>query len=312
MDGIAYVATPRTLYAVDVTTGTRVWSRHEFLADWTAPAVWKDRVYVGSGGHGVVRALDATTGRGIWSFASGSGVFNLTVADDTVFFIGIDGFAYALNARTGKLRWRSPVSGPGSLSNPTVAGGRVYVGSHGVDITVLDEQTGALLWTGKMGDYTHSTPAVVGGMVYVGSNSPRNTVFAFDADGCGQPTCDPVWSVYTGASTNSSPAVYRGTVFIGSVDGSLYALDAATGHTRWSKDFGAPSGFLLASPVIAGGVLFIGGGSDEWIWAVDPTDGEVLWSYETGENVNTTPAVVNGWVYVASFDQNLYAFHLPE
>jgi outer membrane protein assembly factor BamB len=44
---------------------------------------------------------------------------------------------------------------------------------------------------------------------------------------------------------------------------------------------------------------------------VDPTDGTLLWSYETGDQINTTPAVVNGWVYVGSFDTNFYAFHLP-
>jgi outer membrane protein assembly factor BamB len=100
-------------------------------------------------------------------------------------------------------------------------------------------------------------------------------------------------------------------VFVGSGDSRLYAFDAATGARKWSHDFGAPHGFLLASPVIAGGVLFIGGGSDNWIRAVDPSDGTLLWSYETGNQLVATPAVVNGWVYIGSFDDYLYAFHLP-
>jgi len=153
---------------------------------------------------------------------------------------------------------------------------------------------------------------VVNGMVYVGANYPDDKLYAFDADGCGAPTCQPVWTAFTStrAETNSSPAVARGTVFIGSGDGRLYAFDAATGARKWAHDFGAPYGFLLASPVIAGGVLFIGGGSDNWIRAVDPTDGSPLWGYETGDKINTTPAVVDGWLYIGSLDSYLYAFHL--
>jgi len=34
-----------------------------------------------------------------------------------------------------------------------------------------------------------------------------------------------------------------------------------------------------------------------------------LWNYTTGDNVNSSPAVVNGVVYVASYDDNIYALN---
>ena len=39
--------------------------------------------------------------------------------------------------------------------------------------------------------------------------------------------------------------------------------------------------------------------------------GALLWKYETGNDVNSSPAVVNGMVYIGSDDGNLYAFGLP-
>lgn len=47
------------------------------------------------------------------------------------------------------------------------------------------------------------------------------------------------WSTQTGASLSYSPAVVNGLVYyIGSDDGSLYALDAATGTKKWSYQAG--------------------------------------------------------------------------
>jgi hypothetical protein len=37
----------------------------------------------------------------------------------------------------------------------------------------------------------------------------------------------------------------------------------------------------------------------------------VLWSFGTGEEVFSSPAVANGVVYNGSDDGHLYAFHLP-
>ncbi|TMD43998.1 MAG: serine/threonine protein kinase, partial [Chloroflexi bacterium] len=39
--------------------------------------------------------------------------------------------------------------------------------------------------------------------------------------------------------------------------------------------------------------------------------GQVLWTYTTGSAIDSSPTVVNGMVYVGSWDGKLYAFHLP-
>ena len=51
-------------------------------------------------------------------------------------------------------------------------------------------------------------------------------LYAFNADGCGQKLCQPIWTGEMGG-TESTPLVYNGVVYIGSDDGHLYAFNAA-------------------------------------------------------------------------------------
>jgi outer membrane protein assembly factor BamB len=141
------------------------------------------------------------------------------------------------------------------------------------------------LWTAATGGGVDSSPAVVDGIVYVGSYavSDANRVYAFSAagtTGCtGSPkTCKPLWTAPLGEGVSSSPAVADGVVYIGSdaADhaGKLYAFSAA-GTTGCS---GTPK---TCAP---------------------------LWTATTGGDVESSPAVANGVVYVGSHDGELYAY----
>ena len=126
------------------------------------------------------------------------------------------------------------------------------------------------IWTFELGAPGFSQPAIVGDTVYLTSAIHQGKVMALDAatghlkwirnlsatlttTGCGQ--FNPgIWD---------APAVVSGVLYIGATDGKVYALDAATGATRWATQVAqvAPHGeFLLASPVVstALGKLYIG------------------------------------------------------
>jgi len=47
------------------------------------------------------------------------------------------------------------------------------------------------------------------------------------------------------------------------------------------------------------------------MYALDAKTGTSLWSYPTGSFIYSSPAVVNGMVYLGSANGNVYAFHLP-
>jgi outer membrane protein assembly factor BamB len=57
------------------------------------------------------------------------------------------------------------------------------------------------------------------------------------------------------STINSSPTVVNDTGYVGSIDGSVYAMDDATGEVLWATDTGAP---VDSSPAIANGLLYVG------------------------------------------------------
>jgi outer membrane protein assembly factor BamB len=107
------------------------------------------------------------------------------------------------------------------------------------------------------------------------------------------PVPDVRWSYATRDSVYASPAVAGGTVYVGNISGKVYALDAATGHPRWSHTIGGS----FSSPAVAGGTVYVV--SDQKVYALDAATGHLRWSHTTGGSASG-PAVAGGTVYVGS------------
>ncbi|HJT86376.1 MAG TPA: PQQ-binding-like beta-propeller repeat protein [Bryobacteraceae bacterium] len=100
----------------------------------------------------------------------------------------------------------------------------------------------------------------------------------------------------------SQPAVYRGRVFAGAQDGSLYALDAATGCVHWVTMVQAEvrSGITVAE--VAGRPTVFFGDSAGFIYALDGETGKQIWKLQPDEHpaskATATPVFYRGRLYV--------------
>jgi outer membrane protein assembly factor BamB len=105
-------------------------------------------------------------------------------------------------------------------------------------------------------------------------------------------------------------AVANGMLFVASWNGTLYAFDVATGATRWTQDLGP----MIAQPVVANGVVYESNStgslstSEGTLFAVNESTGSVVWSHTTQGFCESSVAVSDGVVYLASQDRYLYAF----
>ena len=70
-------------------------------------------------------------------------------------------------------------------------------------------------------------------------------------------------------SVRSSPAVANGVMYVGSDDHKVYALDAATGATKWTITTGDS---VRSSPAVSNGVMYVGSG-DHKVYALDAATG---------------------------------------
>ncbi len=171
-----------------------------------------------------------------------------------------------------------------------------------------------LSWVGVMGDLVDfSSPAVVNGVVYIASLD--GNLYAFNANGCGQSACNPMWTgtMDSQFSSVSSPAVVNGVVYVGSEDHKLFAFAASgCGHGTCAPLWtGTTGGAIDSGPLVANGVVYVG--SEDHRFYAFPAGGcgrstcTPLWTTSTGAGINSAPAIANGVVYFGSQDGKFYA-----
>ncbi len=236
-----------------------------------------------------------------------------------------------LDAYTGKLVWKLPIEAHAPRESVAVAYGNLYLIPGYIEentmnrYTTLDEvwsigtkpwpmwrhdpehtgtgQSGptnlTLRWNFTTGGGVVSSPSVVDRRVYVGSQDKN--IYCLDAR-----SGRLLWNFTTGFRIKSSPAVVDGKVYIGPDDGYVYCLDAKNGNLLWNRYAGGyiPAHFdsvtrLRSSPTVVGGRVYVGS-LDTNLYCLDANNGSIIWTHKTAGYITSSPAVVDGAVYITS------------
>jgi outer membrane protein assembly factor BamB len=211
---------------------------------------------------------------GRWSFTPSTKAGALAspvVADGYAVSVDLDGTVNALGADDGHLVW-SAAAGAVVAGTPAIAHGRLFVPTIGGKLLAFALADGAPLWTADLGGMIYSSPAPVGSDIVLAAGFPQHRVVRLDGA-----TGAVVWqsAAVIDQPGNSSPAVAGGLVVVGSNGGHYFAFDAATGASRW--DYQADGVVHLASPLIAGGRVYLAGGDhSDQVHAVDAVTGTAI------------------------------------
>lgn len=206
----------------------------------------------------------------------GLGYSGYAIAGGKLFTVGLRGdteLLIAVDAKSGKELWATPVGpilkngwGDGPRATPTVAGDLVFAMSGTGTLLAAKTADGKAVWTAAMRDFGGKTP----GWGYCES------VLVDE----GKVICTP-----------------------GGAQGTLLALDPATGKKLWQSE-GWTDGAQYSSPIVA-----VHGGARQYIQltqqhvaGVSAKDGKVLWKSDwSGKTaVIPTPIFKDGHVYIAS------------
>jgi len=154
------------------------------------------------------------------------------------------------------VKWTAPTTGDVSAT-PAVADGAVYFGDFGGTLWKLNADTGEVIWSHLVADYTG----------------------------------------ITGDLARTSPSLFKDILVVGDLKApKLLGIDAKTGALRWITDVHPdPKGIMTGSPVLAGDTIFTGvsasGASGPnatfrgAIVAVDARTGHLLWrTYSLPDN----------------------------
>jgi outer membrane protein assembly factor BamB len=267
-----YAATGATVYSVDddfrltalrAATGGAAWAWTgpfgEFFG-FVRPVTSGPRVIIGVSSTGSVRAIDAATGRLLWTSPVNAADGLAAAADVIIAQDGDDAVLTGLDPASGRKRWHygMPMGGP-----PLVRDGLGFASEGYSRLHAVRADSGAPAWRlsydGVSANLLHSN-----GFLYL--NCESGNIRAVRAA-----TGELVWSRRLG---NGEGAAYRatnhftvagGAVYAAGTDGMLYALDAATGSPLWTFDIGSPTG----APATAAGLVFVGT-NDGVVHAVTP------------------------------------------
>lgn len=315
-------ATAMKRFAVSLTIGFLTQAGLLLAANW--PVFRGDALMSGVGHAQLPEQLQER-----WTFKARDSIEGApAIVDGVVYVASFDKHVYALDLATGRLKWKSEKLGPFKAS-PAVQGQRLYVGDLNGSFYCLDVSDGHKLWQFDTDGEIHAGANFHGPNILVGSHDSNLY--------CLSPEGKKLWSLQTDGPVNGSPAVIGDTTFVAGCDSLLHIVDARTGKDLGNVDLGGQAGAtaaiagdfayvgtmsnqvvavnwkeqskvwefeaprrqqpFYASAAVADGIV-VTASRDKKVYALEARTGKELWNFVTEGQVDASPVVVNGRVYI--------------
>ena len=203
----------------------------------------------------------------LWTVQLGAPVYAPVAVRDGVAYIGtVGGVFQAVRLRDHTLAWTFSAGRP-VFGGALVTDDAVYFACDNGYLFKLDRATGKESWRYDLGDARVSR--VLG----------HSAVFDFDHAG-------------------PCPVIEGGVVYIGSGDGSLHAVDSASGSRLWRADSGGGAKVRTDAAVDAERVFV--GTLEGKLLAFSRKDGSPVWNKDVAGPVTSNPRLIEGMLIVGS------------
>lgn len=277
------------------------------------PAWSGDTIYAADR-FGVVKAMDASTGKQQWKvdlstshgwLSSNTSALlsgGITVEGDLLYIGSERGLVYALHTKDGSLAFKTEVAGE-ALSSPVVSDNYLLIHTSNGILQALDLITGVSKWIVNLdvpglSIRGESAPAVAyGGAIVGGDNGMVNAVILQQ----GQLTWQQRISKPGGVSeidrlndVDTTPIVDNGIVYALAYNGNLAALDLRSGQILWKREIGGVKDIIVENKRI-----YLVDQNDR-IDALSSEGGVAVWRQSdlTYRNL-TAPVIYNGYLVTA-------------
>jgi outer membrane protein assembly factor BamB len=247
------------------------------------------------------RAIEAGSGRVLWSHPVVCGLSGGASGDDTrIWFGGQDGMVYCLDRQSGRSLWSTGlgyhVFSDAALFCDTI----ILAGTSMGGVAALHAETGTLLWDRELnglvlGPAVHDTVAVfVTESGDVAAFTPSGTV---------------LWRREF-ASQPSAPTIAEESVFIGFASGKVLAFGLTDGETLWETQLPDVSGRTVISRPVSAGSMILAGTCDSRLVCLDRDTGVLIWETAFENWMQVPPVVCDTLVYASCDDRRLHVISL--
>ncbi|MBT7951680.1 MAG: outer membrane protein assembly factor BamB [Gammaproteobacteria bacterium] len=198
---------------------------------------------------------------------------------------------------------------------PVVANQRLYVADADGRIQARDATNGNQIWSIDTDTRITGGPGFGENTILIGTGEGETITYSAD-DG------EEMWRTTVSSEILSPPQKALNTVIVRTGDGKVFGLSGNSGKRLWIYDRTVPSLTLrgTSNPIISGDLVIAGfdGGK---MAALDVRTGKLAWEasvavargstdVERMVDIDSTPLIVDGVIYIATFQGHLSAMQL--
>jgi eukaryotic-like serine/threonine-protein kinase len=203
------------MHVVNMNTNRMAWRSEAGSPVRSSPFIANELVYFGSE-SGDLTCCDFR-GTVKWRFQAKRAITASPLVDHGVVYVpSVDGYCYALDAKSGWVIWRFRMD-KGSISSPIKVDNNLYFGSADGNLYCLEAGNGREIWRFRTEHQVAGSAAIYKDVVYTGSVD--GNLYAVDISN-GRLR----WKFKTNKAIIGSPVVYNDIVYVGSTDFTVYAL----------------------------------------------------------------------------------------
>lgn len=305
------------LYAVNATNGSIEW-KVSGVYGMATPAVSNHGLFVHSydnkTGNGILASVYASNGTERWNVTLEENVgwwkvsSSPLIHNDRVYVLSYGGDLHCFDLQGNEL-WNVSSGGVNEnyFSSPSATDEWVvYPQNDSGDYLTAVNETGSIVWKRPVNGNVINTPVISDGNVYIATES---RLYGFEVGG------SELWNIsFSGGM--STPAIAHDRLFVGSEDGKLYCFNTTNGEKIWNFtaiEDPEPFDSIKSSPAYSysnGIVYFASNEANGTVFALNASDGDLVWKYDLGTYVMSSPFIYENKLFIGADDGNMYIFGL--
>lgn len=273
---------------IDWSRVEKAWSYFAGASLTATPAVAGGRV-IAADELGVVHAIDAATGKGIWTRRCGAGgagngfvVSSPMILNNRIYVAAKTGVLYCLDWEKGEIQWEFAATEREDdgdtakfFASPKGDARGILLSSTGGRTWCIDPVNGKPKWHVDLYRETGASAAVIGNLVYVAGKDRLLREIDYE-------TGEVLRQIQMPGTTHSTPAIGLGYAFLITFQ-KTFAIDLTQmdAPVVWTGE--ATSDDKLCAAVGHGNVYFPLG---QFVYAQEGPSGRTLWKFKAGHKVS--------------------------
>lgn len=178
----------------------------------------------------------------------------------------------------------------------------LFISSQNEFLYALEPKTGNKIWEYYIGTNVQATPVIIGDFLFLPTEDTLIKLDAKRGTVVKKYNFLPDHNVFNFLSSPTAGA--DGMLYIGSVNGHMYAMNAAADQIKWDFDAQAP---INSSPTLIGNQLVFAAGGK--LFSLNASNGSTDWTFTAG-NFASSPTISGDNIFIGSDDNNLYVISL--